>query len=96
MNTPFGVTAFTVMVHWPATENGMPLSGGTTPTPGPVSGTGWIGYSPNVIALATTLVAALPAEARAAHGPDSAAAGERFRDPHERPALSEKRPRRRR
>ena len=36
------------------------------------------------------------AEARAAHGPDSAAAGERFRDPHERPALSEKRPRRRR
>ena len=36
------------------------------------------------------------AEPRAAPGPDSAAAGERFRNPHERPALSERRPRRRR
>jgi hypothetical protein len=36
------------------------------------------------------------AESRAAHGPASPAGGDRTRDPHARPALSERRPRRRR
>ncbi len=35
------------------------------------------------------------AESRAAHGPAAPASGDRARDPHARPAFSERRPRRR-